>query len=328
MKKKLVDTAREWLENSLLGGAYASAILFGLGFIVAFYSFPRGMILISLAVAYIAYVAREIKEPEVGALFKMGRLVKILGPGWHFPLVPIHNIQTETTARQQLNSDNPDLEKADLYYISEVGKGKGDRNTRKIAVTVRMRVFFQLHDPLAAIRAYGGLGTEASRKDIYSTTLSALRAAVGRSDLTRLLSEKEELEEEIQNLANAELAKGAKRPKEGSESFDSGYRVHVDIYDIDENVQSAASKMMEEAEAEVFRAGEIAKAMAEPLKDNYPAAIAQSVTVVANTLRNTLTDLFSSRKEQVGQSAQTGDKNVIKQSEIESLLEQLRGGAA
>lgn len=250
------------------GGIWSGWVLFGAIFVTAliliFASPPWGLILLSLATLYFLTALYVIREPEAAILFALGVAVREVRPGWWLTLPFLHNLSVETTAKQILHEAEREKEKQELYYKD------GDR---RISITVYIRVFFKLVDVWEALRTYGGLNTVASRNDIHSTSLSSLRAVLGKSSFGKLLTDERNLEEEVRDFTNAKLQ-------------ESGYVVvDVDIYDYDERVQSEASRITTIADAKAYEAEKMTAAVAKPLEGNYPAAIVASVSTLATTAR-------------------------------------------
>lgn len=173
-----------------------------------------------------------------------------------------------------------------------------------------MRVFLRLIYVRGALNTYGGLGTTGSRADIEATSFAALRSALGEKKFADLLKDKGKVERKIEFLTNAEIndlsedEKGQAETnprllKDQPELARSGYIIEsVDIYDYDERVQSEASRIKELAEAKAFEAGQTAKAVADPLRGNMPAAIAQSVATVATTFRDINRERHETRRRE------------------------------
>lgn len=308
------------------GGLWSGWIIFGLLFLTSFslvpISWPWALIFLGLALFYLMtlYI---IKEPEVAILFRFGQAVRELSAGWWLTIWLIHNIESETKARQILNEDEPEKESQDLYYID------GDR---KIAITVNMRVFFRLVSVKQALATYGGLNKPSARADVETTALSALRTALGHRNFAELLRAKGDVEQEVEILTNSELS-DIKRErleadpdllKEHLELAKSGYLIEgVDIYDYDEKVQSEASRIKEIADAKAYEAGKMTAAVADPLKDNYPAAIVQSVATVATTAR----EINQARMETARRAPTRGStegKGTAGEAETVGLLTALR----
>ncbi|MCP6720145.1 MAG: SPFH domain-containing protein [Patescibacteria group bacterium] len=295
-----------------IGWVVFLSILF-LGLILAFFGKgPQALIFISLAFLYFLIALYIVREPEVAILFLFGRAIRKLKKGWWLTFWPFHSIEHETTARQRLH-DNEENEKQKLYYID------GDR---KIAIEVFMRVFFRLTVPYHALRSYGGLNTPESRADIESTTFASLRAELGKRTFKQLLESEDDVAQEVQRKTNEKLKKPVLveiAPGEPME-FHSGYEVvGIDVYDYNEMVQSEASRIRELADAKAHEAGSVAQAVSEPLRGNMPAAIAQSVSTVATTLRDINRERLETRRQERKEAESTAAP-----SEAESFLGKLQ----
>lgn len=240
------------------------AILFG-GIAVMFYKPPFGMAVAGLSFIYLAFCFYEIKSPDIAFLFKMGKFVGELGPGWYVTIP--HLWQIEKIPANWLQVDM-----------------KGDMYTKeKTLICVHARVKFRVNK--AKLDEVLLMMPEEMMARAKVIGLSALRGAVGSSSFQTLVEDKGELERSVVKGDKVKKIQGLK-----GEFAEHGYDFgDFKINDFDEGIQSEAERVKYLGKAR----GEAAAALAQPLKDNLPAALAN----IAGTLAESVLAIFGAGKK-------------------------------
>ena len=232
------------------------AILIG-GIAAMFYKPPFGMAIAGLSFVYLGFCFHEIKSPDIAFLFKMGKFVGELEPGWYITIPHFWEIERIPTSWLQIDMEG------DMY------------TKEKTLICVHARVKFRVNkDELEKTLLMMPNEIEKRAKIIG---LSALRGAVGGSSFGELVEDKGKIEEKINGI----LAK---------EFEEHGYKYgDFKINDFDEQIQSEAEKVKFLGKAR----GEAAEAIAKPLKDNLPAALAN----IAGTVSESVSAIFGGGKK-------------------------------
>ncbi len=203
-----------------------------------------GTISLALALIWIGATGKEIKEPEVAFLFRRGEFKGELKPGWHLPLPLLDEAEVRTTATQEIQYNE------EMYCAG------------KTLIGLEGGIYYRLTDPQKAIT----IDKETAKNRIKIVSLSKLKGAVGKMPFQNILVEKGEIEGAIREAINAD-----------GELREDGYEVTgVEISDVAEKIESEAARIKKIGQAEAEVSEKKAEAMAKPLKDNYPAAIAMS----------------------------------------------------
>jgi regulator of protease activity HflC (stomatin/prohibitin superfamily) len=195
---------------------------------------------------------KAIKDPEIGFLWQMGKFKGRLNAGWHLGLPFIWEIEVRTLATQEI------LFREEMYTQA------------KKEIILRGAIYYRLADPKRAIN----LPAKTVESRIKNVTLSKIKGKIGEMSFKKLLEERGTVENKIIAEANNEKELGA-----------DGYEVTgIEIADLKEQIESKAAKIKEigSAEAEVDK--KKAKALAEPLKGNYPAAIAMAIETIGDKI--------------------------------------------
>lgn len=180
--------------------------------------------------ALIIFVAaiRIVKEYERGVIFRLGRLIGAKGPGLFF-LIPILD----------------KMVKVDLRTVTHDVPAQEIISRDNVPVKVNAVVYFKVIDPSNAVVEVEHYGIATSQ--IAQTTL---RAVIGRASLDELLTERESLNKELQQIIdNATDPWGVKVGM-------------VEIKDV-ELPQDMRRAMAKEAEAERERRARVITALGE-----------------------------------------------------------------
>lgn len=231
--------------------------------------FSSGVLtIIFVAILFIAYAIRVLREYERGVVFRLGRLVGAKGPGLII-LIPIIDKMVKVSLRV-VTMDVPEQ----------------DVITRdNVTVRVNAVVYFRVMDPIKAVVAVEDF--------LYATSMisqTTLRAVLGQVDLDSLLSEREKLNEQLQKIIDEDTEPwGIKVTK-----------VEVKNVDLPQEMQRAIARQAEaererrakviHAEGELQAAEKLLLAAREISKDKTTIQLRylQTLTEVATEKNSTL----------------------------------------
>jgi regulator of protease activity HflC (stomatin/prohibitin superfamily) len=134
-----------------------------------------------LVVLFFAAAIRIVKEYERGVIFRLGRLLGAKGPGL-FLIIPI----LDKMVKVDLRTITHDVPVQEIITLDNV------------PVRVNAVVYFKVLDPERAIVDVEHYGIATSQ--IAQTTL---RAVIGKASLDDLLSERDELNQQLQRIIDA-----------------------------------------------------------------------------------------------------------------------------
>lgn len=229
-------------------GRYLFGALACFGTLSLFWSPPLGLALFGINAIYIGTCLHEVKSPDMAFLFRMGRFVGRLEPGWFLTIPHLWQISIIPTSWQEFDIKGEEMYTKESTSIVVKGKGFYRADEKKAEDILRMMPKEMINRAMTVGRA-------------------VLRGEIGSHSFGELIKEKGTLE----NAALLRL----------TEEFASyGYIIRdFEIYDFDEKVWSEAERTKALGKAR----GEAAKALSEPLKDNYPAALVSSIGTIAET---------------------------------------------
>lgn len=236
--------------------------------LLAFGCTDMAIIIFGLLFIWTGLTLKEIKEPEIGFLFQMGDFKGYLEPGWHLGLPFFWAIETRTSATQEIPF------KEEMYTKS------------KKAIILRGGIYYKLDDYEKSINLPEGI----VQSRIKNVVFTRLKWFIGQKEFKELLDQRGNIEKEVKNGANDKEELGM-----------DGYKVTgVEIADLEEMIESEAAKKKEIGGAEAWVDGEKAKAVAEPLKDNYPAAIAMAASTIGDKVIGKILGTKTGKKEKEG----------------------------
>ncbi len=134
--------------------------------------------LVLLAIVIFASAIRIVKEYERGVIFRLGRLIGAKGPGLFF-IIPILD----------------KMVKVDLRIVTHDVPAQEIMTRDNVPVAVNAVVYFRVVNPEDAIVKVAHFGVATSQ--IAQTTL---RAVIGKAALDELLSERDELNQQLQEI--------------------------------------------------------------------------------------------------------------------------------
>lgn len=135
-------------------------------------------IIVVLVIIFLANAIKIVREYERGVIFRLGRLVGAKGPGLFF-IIPIVDKMVKVGLRT-ITMDVPPQEVI----------------TRdNVPVSVNAVVYFRVMDPQAAVVEVVDF-VEATRQ----ISMTTLRSVLGKAELDGLLSEREKLNQELQEI--------------------------------------------------------------------------------------------------------------------------------
>ncbi|MGT2473564.1 slipin family protein [Paraburkholderia terrae] len=146
------------------------------------FTFGFGSILIILAIVLVASAVRVFREYERGVVFMLGRFWKVKGPGLVL-IIPV----VQQVVRMDLRTVVFDVPPQDVITRDNV------------SVKVNAVVYFRVVDPERAVIQVARYFEATSQ--LSQTTL---RAVLGKHELDELLSEREQLNTDIQRVLDAQ----------------------------------------------------------------------------------------------------------------------------
>jgi regulator of protease activity HflC (stomatin/prohibitin superfamily) len=137
------------------------------------------VVLVALAVWFVGSAVRQVEQYQRGVVFRFGRVLpEIRGPGLRF-IVPIADKMVKVTMQ--------------TVVLGVPAQGAITRDN--VTVTVDAVVYFRVIDPVKAlvnVRDYPNAVSQVSQ--------TSLRAVIGRADLDTLLSDREQINEQLKSV--------------------------------------------------------------------------------------------------------------------------------
>ncbi len=206
----------------------------------------------------------ELKTPNHGLVFRRGEVIGEVGPGWHLVDGFLNKIKIYSKGLQRI-----DLPETMMY------KKDGTPILMK-----KVSFFYQLTNLLKVV-----LMDEDPKERITSVGMAKLKASIGKRNFTgsqnALVAEQDQIETEMMGVLKKEMNKWGVKITD------------VEVADYEETIHSRAEEKKVLGTASAEAQGKIATAIAEPLKDNLPAAIAS----VGNSLAEPLVKAFMPKKK-------------------------------
>lgn len=146
-------------------------------------SIPSGMLLIAIAIAwFLVQAIRILKEYERGVIFRLGRIIGAKGPGLII-LIPV----IDKMVRVDLRTVTMDVQPQDIITKDNV------------TMKVNAVVFFRVVEPIRSTIEVEDYFMATSQ--LAQTTL---RSVLGQVDLDTVLSERERLNKNLQEILDAQ----------------------------------------------------------------------------------------------------------------------------
>ena len=214
------------------------------------------------------YAVRIVQEYERGVIFRLGRLVGARGPGLFF-IIPIVERMV----------------KVDLRIVTMDVPSQEAITRDNVTVKVNAVIYFRVMDPEASVVKV--LDHFLATRQIAQTTL---RSVLGQSDLDELLSEREDINQRLQQIID-----------EQTEPW--GVKVStVEVKDV-ELPQTMQRAMARQAEAERERRAKVIHADGEFQASAKLADAARVMAAAPNTMQlrflQTLTEVASERNSTI-----------------------------
>jgi len=184
-----------------------------------------------VAVAVIAFLASAIyvlREYERGVVYTLGRFTSVTGPGFRI-LIPV----VQQLVRVDLRTITQDVPSQDVISQDNV------------SVKVNAVLYFRVVDPQAAINEVENF--QRATSELAQTTL---RSVLGKHELDEMLSERDKLNRDIQEILDAQTDRWGIKVS----------NVEIKHVDIDESMVRAIAK---QAEAERERRARVINAEGE-----------------------------------------------------------------
>lgn len=258
-----------------------------IGMIFLFKNFPLGLAILGINALYIGTCLNEIKSPDIAFLFKRGKFTYPLNPGWY---LTIPHFWTIETISQKLMEE--EFKEETMYTSAEQPIG------------VKFRVFYKVVDIGKAL-----FTKDVIKNRVRAVILTNLKGEVGGKSFAELLTDRNKLEGEITISVNEELAK-------------DGYNViGIEIEDFTENVRSQAATIRTLGKAR----GEAAQALAQPLKDNYPAAAVNVFTILTETAEKIAKTIWVPKGKQTSAGTTAGGESEDTLKKLLETAQQIAG---
>ncbi len=227
-------------------GLYLLGAMVVSGGLLAYINPPVGVAVLGIILIYLGTNLHEVRDPNAAFLFRMGKMVGRLSAGWYLTIPHLWTIQPISLER--------------VTFSDQELPPQGMYTKAKRPITLKVRVFYQVKDLDKALRTQ-----KIIHSRVKAVVLAQLKGEVGKREFTDLLTDRGALEDDIQSKVTTELES-------------DGYEVTgVEVEDLFENVESQAETIRTIGRAR----GDAARALAEPLKDNYPAAIVNALGTLA-----------------------------------------------
>lgn len=226
------------------------------------------LVLVFFLITILSSAVRIVQEYERGVVFRLGRLVGAKGPGLFF-IVPIIDR----------------LVKVDLRVVTLDVPTQEAITRDNVTIKVNAVVFFRVIDPEAAT-----VNVENYKQATWNIAQTTLRNVMGQSELDELLSERENINQQLQQIID-----------EATEPW--GIKVSiVEVKDV-ELPQSMQRAMAKQAEAEREKRAKIVHAEGEysAAANLLKAAELMTKTPASMQLRylQTLTDISAEKNSTI-----------------------------
>ena len=229
---------------------------------------PVLIVLIVAAVLFVTNAVRVVQEYERGVIFRLGRLVGARGPGLFFLIPGVER-----------------MKKVDLRVITMDVPSQEAITRDNVTVKVNAVIYFKVVDPENAVVKVANF--------IQATSLIAqttLRSVLGQSDLDQLLSERDRINQRLQQIID-----------EQTDAW--GIKVSaVEVRDL-ELPQSMQRAMARQAEAEREKRAKVIHAQGEFEASQQLAAAAEVIGSQPATLQlrylQTLTEIAAEKNSTI-----------------------------
>ena len=246
-----------------------------------------GFLLLALAALYAGQYIHEVRSPNRAFYFRQGICRGLARPGWYATLPELDQIVLLPMEWIPVNFDDLDVYSGDDPERKYAAEGvtffrplkQGDPGFEELEAELRKKTSVSVLSP----QQIAGIAQEvllrilqmtpkAMAAKVEAVALAALRRAFGARKTPELLKEKTKIEREAREKLQEEFAQ-------------NGYQ--VGDYEIT-RMQSDHIEITDRGAAQ----GKAFKAMADPLKGNYPGAIGVAVDSLAKPLGKALADLL------------------------------------
>lgn len=210
--------------------------------------FDWGFLWLALAVLYVRLFLKEVRAPDQAYVYRFGRMIGKVGPGWYIAIP--HFTDLELVERKVFNVE---FEKQRFYT------GAGTE------ILVNLIATFQIGNTEEEMERALELDREERGPLFKHMVLSKVATAIGGQDGFLGLNKRQT---NVEELVLHDLQTEAQK---------YGYVVkEVEVYIEEERVVAEAERIKIIGQAR----GEEARAIAEPLKDNWPAAAVATANMV------------------------------------------------
>jgi len=186
------------------------------------------LVIAALLISFLAAAIFILREYERGVMFTLGRFTGVRGPGFQI-VIPV----VQQLVRVDLRTVTQDVPSQDVISQDNV------------SVKVNAVIYFRVVDPEKAI-----IEVEDFRRATSELAQTTLRSVLGKHDLDEMLSERDKLNRDIQEILDAQTDRWGIKVS----------NVEIKHVDIDESMVRAIAK---QAEAERVRRAKIINAEGE-----------------------------------------------------------------
>lgn len=223
---------------------------------------PLGLTLLGISIIYLGTCLHELRSPARGILYRRGVAIGILKAGWYLPLPHFWDIEA-------ISEEYEEVEISGVMYTKE-----------KTPIKVRAKLFYQaVFDNLTLILLMKPSEMKEKRAPVLG--LAALREAIGSYSFGDLVSIKRDLEKKVIERLEKEFTRYSYKLSD------------CEIYEFEETTWSEAEKIRAIGKAR----GDAAKALADSLKDNYPAAAVSSIEAIGDKAKDIANIIYGGKKE-------------------------------
>lgn len=246
--------------SSTWGGWLLLGILLVMGAVTSLFILVGGILIFAAASFFVATCLHEVRAPDEAFLFRFGKFIGRLKPGW-YPVIPhLWDIVLIPMGWRRVGFSDPDLYTGDEPPI--VFSASGVTFFRPLQTKKdREKILLMPPDEMAV--------------KVEAVALAILRREFGRRATSALLREKKKIETAARAALKTEL---------GVNGYEPG----------DYEISRMKSRQIE-TRAQGRAQGDATKSIADPLKDNYPGAIGVAAHAFAEPAGQALAD-FAARQ--------------------------------
>lgn len=264
-------------------------ILAIIGILLLPWKTPLGLTILGINIIYLGTCLHELRSPVRGILYRRGVAMGILPAGWYLTLPHFWDIE-------EISEEYEEVEVSGLMYTKE-----------KTPIEVKAKLFYQaVFNNLSLILLMKPSEMKEKRAPVLG--LAALREVIGANFFGDLVSIKRELEEKVTLRLENEFTRYSYKLSD------------CEIYEFKETTWSEAEKIRAIGKAR----GDAAKALADSLKDNYPAAVVSIAETLGDKAKEITNIIYGGKKDKPTPETTAQKKDVG--SKLNQAINKLIGG--